>query len=111
MADATSCLRNSGCFRSGLLLKRGFCFTGSSSPYQGEQVCFSCLISGTKMNGLNTDLSEGDKRGGGYIYIQGIYQTLLYKATYNKYVCQKKEKKYIAVGTVRIFKEPIVLGS
>ena len=25
-----------------------------------------------------------------YIYIQGIYQTLLFKVTYNKYICHKK---------------------
>ena len=31
---------------------------------------------------------------------------LLSKATYNKYVCQKKQ--YIAVGTVRMFIEPRV---
>ena len=41
-------------------------------------------------------------------YIQGIKQTLLSKATYNKYICQKKQKlQYIAVGTVRMFIEPI----
>ena len=27
----------------------------------------------------------------------------LSKATYNKYICQKKEKKHIAVGTLRMF--------
>ena len=38
-----------------------------------------------------------------------IYQTLLSKATKNKYICQMKEKqKYIAVGTVRMFIEPSV---
>ena len=26
-----------------------------------------------------------------HVYIQGIYQTLLFKATYNKYIRQKKE--------------------
>ena len=31
---------------------------------------------------------------------------LLVKATYNKYICQKKEKQYIAFGTVKIFIEP-----
>ena len=35
-----------------------------------------------------------------------IYIALLSKATYNKYICQKKEKQqYIAVGTVRMFME------
>ena len=34
-------------------------------------------------------------------YIYGIKRTLLSKATYNKYVCQKKVQQYIAVGTVR----------
>ena len=38
--------------------------------------------------------------------IQGVYQTLLPKTTYNKYICPKKEKQqYIAVATVRMFKE------
>ena len=42
-----------------------------------------------------------------YIYIQGIYQTLLFRAIYNKYISQKKEKQeYIAVSTVRIIIEP-----
>ena len=40
-------------------------------------------------------------------YIYCVYQTLLYKATYNKDICQKKEKQqYITVGTVRMFIEP-----
>ena len=30
----------------------------------------------------------------------------LSKATYNKYVCQKKENNNISVGTVRMFIEP-----
>ena len=30
------------------------------------------------------------------IYIEGIQQMLLSKVTYNKYICQKKEKQYIA---------------
>ena len=29
-----------------------------------------------------------------YIYIKGISQTLLSKATCNKYICQKIEKQY-----------------
>ena len=42
-----------------------------------------------------------------YIYIQGIQQTLLSKATYSKYICRKKEKQeYVSVGTVRMFIEP-----
>ena len=42
-------------------------------------------------------------------YIQGIYQTLLSKATYDKLICKKKEKQqYIAVSTVRMFIEPSV---
>ena len=40
---------------------------------------------------------------GGCIYIEVVYQVLLSKATYNKYICQKKEKQqYITVGTVRM---------
>ena len=31
---------------------------------------------------------------------------LLSKATYNKYICNKKVKQYITVGTVRMFTEP-----
>ena len=32
----------------------------------------------------------------------GLFSTpLLSKATYNKYICQRKEKQYISVGTVR----------
>ena len=31
---------------------------------------------------------------------------LLSEVTYNKYICQKKEKQYIAVDTVRMFIEP-----
>ena len=31
---------------------------------------------------------------------------LLSKATYKKNICQKKEKLFIGVGTVRMFKEP-----
>ena len=38
--------------------------------------------------------------------IQGIKQMLLSKATYNKYICHKKGKKDITVGTVRMFIEP-----
>ena len=42
-----------------------------------------------------------------YIHIdmkaRGIEQVLKSKATYNKYVCPKKEKQYVAVGTVRTF--------
>ena len=30
----------------------------------------------------------------------------LSKATHNKYICQKKVKQYISVGTVRMFIEP-----
>ena len=45
-----------------------------------------------------------------YIYIQGIEQTRLSKATYNKYIWSKKCKKwnniYTAVGTVKMFMEP-----
>ena len=33
---------------------------------------------------------------------------LLSKVTYNKYICQKKEKQYIAVGTLRMFIETSV---
>ena len=41
-----------------------------------------------------------------YINIEGI-KTLLSKATYNNYICEKKEKQqYISVGTVRMFIEP-----
>jgi hypothetical protein len=41
-----------------------------------------------------------------YIDIEGIQQTLLSKATYSKYICQKKEKQqYLAIGTVRMFRE------
>ena len=41
-----------------------------------------------------------------HIYIQGVQQTLLSKATYNQYICQKKGKQqYISVGTVRMFIE------
>ena len=35
-----------------------------------------------------------------------IKQTLLSKATYNKYICLKKVKQYIALGTIRMFIEP-----
>ena len=42
-----------------------------------------------------------------YIYIEGIKQTLLSEATYNKYISQKKEKQqYITVCKVRMFIEP-----
>ena len=42
-----------------------------------------------------------------YIYIKGIQQALISKATYNKYICLKKGKQqYLAVGTVRLFIEP-----
>ena len=42
-----------------------------------------------------------------YVYIQGIRQTLLSRATNNTNICQKKEKQqYIAVVTVRMFIEP-----
>ena len=41
-----------------------------------------------------------------HIYIEGVKHTLSSKATYNKYICQKIEKQYIAVGTVRMFIEP-----
>ena len=42
-----------------------------------------------------------------YVHIEGIKQTLLSKASYNKYICQKKQKQqYITVGTVRMFLEP-----
>ena len=41
-----------------------------------------------------------------YIDIQGIQQRLLSEATYNKYICQKKVKQYIAVSTVRMIIEP-----
>ena len=42
-----------------------------------------------------------------YIYIQGVQQTLLSRATHNKSICQKKEEQhYISVGTVRMFIEP-----
>ena len=41
-----------------------------------------------------------------YIYIYGISQMVLSKATYNKYICHKKVKQYIAVGTIRMFIEP-----
>ena len=41
-----------------------------------------------------------------HIYIEGIQHTLSSKVTYNKHVCQKKVKQYIAVGTVRMFMEP-----
>ena len=38
-----------------------------------------------------------------YIDIEGIQQTLLSKATYSKYICQKKEKQqYITVSTVKM---------
>ena len=33
----------------------------------------------------------------------------LSKATYNKHICQKKDKQYIAVCTVRMFIEPSVV--
>ena len=34
-----------------------------------------------------------------YIYIEGVYQKLLSRATYNKYIGQKKEiQQYISVG-------------
>ena len=34
---------------------------------------------------------------------------LLFKATYNKYICQKKEKQqYITVGRVKIFIEQVL---
>ena len=39
------------------------------------------------------------KEGGGGRGRNGI-------GPYNKYICQKKEKQYISVGTVRMFKEP-----
>ena len=40
------------------------------------------------------------------VSIQSIQQTLLSKATYNKYICQKKEKRQdIAVNTVKMFRE------
>ena len=32
---------------------------------------------------------------------------LLSKATNNKYICQKKEKQYISVGTVKMFIETV----
>ena len=43
-----------------------------------------------------------------YIYIQGLYQTLLSRAyLYNKYIIQQKEKQqYISVVTVRMVIEP-----
>ena len=45
-----------------------------------------------------------------YVIIQNmdiyIKQTLLSKATYNKYICGKIEKQYVAVSTVRTFIEP-----
>ena len=42
-----------------------------------------------------------------YVYIQGVYQTLLPKATNNKYICRKKGKPhYISVGTLRMLIEP-----
>ena len=41
-----------------------------------------------------------------YIYIQGLKQTLLSKETYNKHICHKKVKQYMAVGTIRMFMEP-----
>ena len=42
-----------------------------------------------------------------HIYIQGLQQTLLSKATDNQYICQKKEgQEYVAVGTVNSFIEP-----
>ncbi|CAL8365855.1 unnamed protein product [Arctogadus glacialis] len=47
------------------------------------------------------------RHGHANIYLQGIQQTPLSKATYNKSICQKKEKQqYISVGTVRMFIEP-----
>ena len=39
------------------------------------------------------------------IYITCIKQTLLSNETHDKYICQNKEKHYIAVGTVKIFIE------
>ena len=59
-----------------------------------------------------TGVERGELRGSSpsfkflYISISGIYQMLLSKATYNKHICQKKEKQYAAVGTVRRFIEP-----
>ena len=42
-----------------------------------------------------------------YIYIWGIRQTRSAKVTYNQYICQKKNKQYVAVCTVpvRMFRE------
>ena len=36
-----------------------------------------------------------------YIYIQGIQQTLLSKATYNEVICQKKENQQYISTTVQ----------
>ena len=35
-----------------------------------------------------------------------LSRTLLPKDTHNKYVCQKKERQYISVGSVRMWIEP-----
>ena len=49
----------------------------------------------------HTHVIPKDTTYGVDIYIQGIQLKLLPKETYNKYICQKKEKQqFIAVGTV-----------
>ena len=40
-----------------------------------------------------------------YINIKAIWQTSSSKATYNKYICNKKVKHCIAVSTIRMFIE------
>ena len=40
------------------------------------------------------------------IKCSAFIRCLLSKVTYNKYICQKKEKQYILVGIVMMFIEP-----
>lgn len=61
IAATTSCFMNRGCLRLGLFWKRGFFFTGSSSPKHGEHVWFSGFMSATKINGLKMDLNRKKK--------------------------------------------------
>ena len=47
-------------------------------------------------------LKTGSGSSNTYIYIKRLLSTV----SYNKYICQKKEKQYISVSTVRVFVEP-----
>ena len=74
------------------------------------QTCFRCLSacwSHRVLQSSSTQPSLQQNTLNIHIYIQGVEQTLSSEATYNKYVCEKKEKQqHIAVGTARTFVEP-----